>query len=192
LTGASTGPSLDGVLAAAEAISFRTPYQSDPTLRAQINSGQVRFVDMHLSLLPQQVRYGFFGPVNWAIVEAADLTRGGGIVLTSAVGAANTYLNKAEKILIELNAIHRLLDARYPERGRSAHPAGKSRSAATGPDRRFAGSIQRRRRYFSRTIPTNRRAIDGNDRANRVNVATLFGEMPWAFPKLSFRFNRAR
>ena len=106
LTGASTGPSLDGVLAAAEAISFRTPYQSDPTLRAQINNGQVRFVDMHLSLLPQQVRYGFFGPVHWAIVEAADLTRGGGIVLTSAVGAANTYLNKAEKVLIELNARH--------------------------------------------------------------------------------------
>jgi acetyl-CoA hydrolase len=66
----------------------------------------VRFVDMHLSLLPQQVRYGFFGPVHWAIVEAADLTRGGGIVLTSAVGAANTYLNSAEKILIELNARH--------------------------------------------------------------------------------------
>jgi len=61
---------------------------------------------MHLSLLPQQVRYGFFGPVHWAIVDAADLTRAGGIVLTSAVGAANTYLNKAEKILIELNARH--------------------------------------------------------------------------------------
>jgi len=45
LTGASTGPSLDGALAEAEAISFRTPYQSCPTLRKQINSGQVRFVD---------------------------------------------------------------------------------------------------------------------------------------------------
>ncbi len=41
LTGASTGPSLDGALAKAEAIRFRTPYQSDPTLRAQINSGKV-------------------------------------------------------------------------------------------------------------------------------------------------------
>ena len=30
LTGASTGPSLDGALAKAAAISFRTPYQSDP------------------------------------------------------------------------------------------------------------------------------------------------------------------
>lgn len=106
LTGASTGPSLDGALAQAEAIRFRTPYQSDPTLRKQINSGKVRFVDMHLSLLPQIVRYGFLGPVHWAIVEAADLTAGGGVLLTSSVGAANTYLKCAERILIEVNARH--------------------------------------------------------------------------------------
>lgn len=106
LTGASTGVSLDGALARAEAIRFRTPYQSDPTLRKQINQGKVRFVDMHLSLLPQQVRYGFFGKVNWAVLEACDMTRGGGVVLTSAVGAAPTYASVAEKILIELNDWH--------------------------------------------------------------------------------------
>jgi len=106
LTGASTGKSLDGALAEAEAISFRTPYQSDSTLRKQINSGQVKFVDMHLSLLPQIVRYGFLGPVHWAVVEACDILPGGGIVLSTAVGASNTYLRLAEKILIELNARH--------------------------------------------------------------------------------------
>lgn len=106
LTGASTGPSLDGVLAQAEAISFRTPYQSDPMLRAQINQGRVRFVDMHLSVLPQVVRYGFLGPIHWAVVEAADVTRGGGIVLTNSVGATPTYLHEAQRIFIELNAKH--------------------------------------------------------------------------------------
>jgi propionyl-CoA:succinyl-CoA transferase len=103
LTGASTGPSLDGALAKANAISFRTPYQSDPWLRAQINAGTTRFVDMHLSLLPQVVRYGFLGPVHWAVVEACDITAGGGIVLTTSVGAAPTFLNQADKVLIELN-----------------------------------------------------------------------------------------
>ena len=43
-------------------------------LRSQINSGKVRFVDMHLSMLPQAVRYGFLGKVHWAVVEACDLT----------------------------------------------------------------------------------------------------------------------
>jgi acetyl-CoA hydrolase len=106
LTGASTGRSLDGALAEAEAISFRTPYQSDKTLRAQINAGHVRFVDMHLSLLPQAVRYGFLGPVHWAVVEACDLSAGGGVVLTTSVGASNTFLRLADKVLIELNARH--------------------------------------------------------------------------------------
>jgi acetyl-CoA hydrolase len=106
LTGASTGPSLDGALAKAAAISFRTPYQSDPNLRARINAGETRFVDMHLSLMPQAVRYGFLGPVHWAVLEAADVTAGGGIVLTSSVGAAPTFANCAGRILLELNRYH--------------------------------------------------------------------------------------
>jgi acetyl-CoA hydrolase len=106
LTGASTGHSLDGALAKAKAISFRTPYQSDPGLRAQINAGTVRFVDMHLSMLPQMVRYGSLGPLHWAVVEACDITAGGGIVLSTSVGASPTFLNRADKILIELNRRH--------------------------------------------------------------------------------------
>ena len=57
VTGASTGASLDGALAKADAISFRTPYQSDPTLRQSINQGKTEFADVHLSLVPQQIRY---------------------------------------------------------------------------------------------------------------------------------------
>ena len=106
LTGASTGASLDGALAEAEAVGFRTPYQSSSILRRQINAGQVRFVDMHLSQLQQVVRYGFLGPVHWAVVEACDFTAAGGVVLTTSVGASNTYLRLAENILIELNAKH--------------------------------------------------------------------------------------
>ena len=106
LTGASTGPSLDGALAEAKAISFRTPYQSSSILRKQINAGHVRFVDMHISQLPQVVRYGFLGPVHWAVVEACDLTSAGGIVLTTSVGASTTVLRLAERVLIELNGKH--------------------------------------------------------------------------------------
>jgi acetyl-CoA hydrolase len=106
ITGASTHDQLDGALARAEAISFRTPYQSDPTLRRLINTGKSRFFDMHLSMLPQAVRYGFLGSMQWAIVEAAEVLSGGGIVLTTAVGAAPTFCTSAEKILIEINRFH--------------------------------------------------------------------------------------
>jgi propionyl-CoA:succinyl-CoA transferase len=106
LTGASTGPTIDGALAEAEAISFRTPYQQDAALRALINSGKVSFFDMHLSTLPQNVRYGFFGPLDWAIIEASDISAGGGVQLTTSVGAAPTFLSRAEKVVIELNIHH--------------------------------------------------------------------------------------
>jgi propionyl-CoA:succinyl-CoA transferase len=106
LSGASTGKSVDGALATADAISFRAPYQANSILRKKINAGEVHFVDMHLSMLPQQVRYGFFGPIDVAIVEAVDVTPAGGIVLSAGVGAANTYLRMAKKILIEVNAHH--------------------------------------------------------------------------------------
>ncbi len=106
LTGASTGDSLDGALARAHAISFRTPYQSNSALRARINERETRFFDMHLSLMPQAARYGFLGPMHWAVMEASDVTAGGGIVLTSSVGAAPTFCGLAGKILIELNHRH--------------------------------------------------------------------------------------
>lgn len=106
LTGASTGQSLDGELAAAEAISFRTPYQSSPELRKSINAGKTKFFDMHLSVLPQSVRYGFLGKVDWAIVEASSVTEDGEIVLTASVGAAPTFCTVADKIIVELNSYH--------------------------------------------------------------------------------------
>ena len=106
MTGASTGKSLDGALADADAVSFRTPYQSDPTLRKAINEGRTQFFDMHLSMAPQNIRYGFLGPVHYAVIEACDVSASGEITLTSGVGAAPTFCRVAEKIIIELNKHH--------------------------------------------------------------------------------------
>jgi succinate CoA transferase len=106
MTGASTGKSLDGALAQADAVLFRTPYQSDPDLRKSINEGRTAFYDMHLSMMPQAVRYGFLGPVSYAVIEACDVSESGEITLTSAVGAAPTFCRVADKIIIELNRFH--------------------------------------------------------------------------------------
>jgi acetyl-CoA hydrolase len=106
LTGASTGDSLDGELARADAIKFRTPYQSNKDLRQSINEGRTRFFDMHLSQIQQQVRYGFLGKMNWAVVEAADVANDGKVLLSTSVGAANTFLTQADKVIIEVNRHH--------------------------------------------------------------------------------------
>lgn len=106
ITGASTGPSLDGELARAEAEYFRAPFQTDPDLRRSINAGKVRFVDMHLSGVAKAVRTGVFGRVHWAIVEACDIEADGTIVLTSSVGVSPTLVHSADRVLIELNREH--------------------------------------------------------------------------------------
>lgn len=106
ITGASTGDSLDGVLARAEAVLFRTPYQSNKDLRNLINAGKADFFDAHLSVLAQNIRYGFFGKIDCAIIEACDVTPEGEITITSSVGITPTICNLADKIIIELNANH--------------------------------------------------------------------------------------
>lgn len=106
ITGASTGPSLDGVLAGSDAIKFRTPYQSDPELRKRINTGKTQFFDMHLSQLPQAVRYGFLGEMDWAVVEVCEIKPTGEATLTSSVGASPTFLHKAKRVILELNRRH--------------------------------------------------------------------------------------
>src|SRR5574344_2180482 len=73
-TGASTGDSLDGALARADAIAFRTPYQSNNDLKALLNAGNTDYFDMHLSHIAQELRYGFLGNIDVAVIEACDVT----------------------------------------------------------------------------------------------------------------------
>ena len=81
-TGASTGDSTDGALARANAVSFRTPYQSNKDMRTSLNNpGATEYFDMHLSQLAQELRYGFLPKPTFAILEACDLTEDGEIVL---------------------------------------------------------------------------------------------------------------
>lgn len=105
-SGASSGDLMDGVLARANAVKFRTPYQSNKDLRARINAHEAEYFDMHLSELAQDIRYGFLGQIDIAIIEAADVTEDGEIVLTSSVGIVPTIANLAKKIIIELNEYH--------------------------------------------------------------------------------------
>jgi succinate CoA transferase len=105
-TGASTGDSIDGVLARAHAIKFRTPYQSNADLRKELNSQSAHYFDLHLSELAQYLRYGFLPKPNIAILEACDITEDGKVYLTSAVGIAPTVAHLADKVFIELNSYH--------------------------------------------------------------------------------------
>ncbi|MBO8438891.1 MAG: acetyl-CoA hydrolase/transferase family protein [Bacteroidetes bacterium] len=102
-TGASSSDMLDGVLARAKAVKFRTPYQSNKSLREAINANEISYVDMHLSQLAQCLRYGFFGKLDFAIVEASKVYDDGRIIPCMGVGIAPTVCDLADKVIIELN-----------------------------------------------------------------------------------------
>lgn len=106
ITGASTGDSLDGSLARADAVGWRTPYQTNKDLRNAINAGKVKYFDLHLSEVAQEIRYGFLGHVDWAVIEACKVTDDGEITLTTSVGVSPTLCRVADKIIIELNDAH--------------------------------------------------------------------------------------
>ena len=105
-TGASTGESCDGVLTRAKAIRYRAPYTTNKDFRAAVNNGEIAYNDIHLSQMAQELRYGFMGKVNVAIIEACEVTDDGKIYLTAAGGIAPTVCRLADQIIVELNAAH--------------------------------------------------------------------------------------
>ena len=102
-TGASTSDNVDGVLSRANAINMRAPYQNVPDLRKRINAHDCHYNDRHLSEMAQEMRYGFYGDIDFAIIEAADINDKGEIILGTGVGNIPTYAHMAKKIFIELN-----------------------------------------------------------------------------------------
>jgi succinyl-CoA:acetate CoA-transferase len=103
-TGASTGPELDGALAMAGGIHLRLPYQSDPETRKRINAGEMEYMDIHLSHVAQFVEYGFLGKLDVALIEVTAVLEDGRLVPSSSIGNNKTWIEQAERVIIEVNA----------------------------------------------------------------------------------------
>ncbi|WP_298432339.1 acetyl-CoA hydrolase/transferase family protein [Ottowia sp.] len=103
-TGASTAPELDGALAKVDGIDLRLPYQSDPTVRAKINTGHMQYVDIHLSHVAQFVWFGFLGHLNVAVIEVAGVLPDGRLVCSTSVGNNKTWIDQADHVILEVNS----------------------------------------------------------------------------------------
>ena len=129
ITGASLGHDTDKMLAQANALARRMPFQVDTTLRRKINQGEIAFIDQHLSETAEQLRAGHIGPVDVAIIEAAAITESGAIVPTMSVGNSASFALQAKRIIIELNvgvpaAIEGLHDIYVPQDRPAREPIG--------------------------------------------------------------------
>lgn len=104
-TGASVGPEIEEALAAVHGVERRAPYYaaSNKSMKAEINTGEIKYTDLHLSEFAQQVNAGFFGPVDVAVVEALGITKEGNLILGTGVGNTPTFVRKAKKVIVEVN-----------------------------------------------------------------------------------------
>ncbi len=104
-TGASLGSDVDAVMAEAGIVRKRLPFQADPVMRKKINSGEMMFIDQHLSHTAEWIRSGVLDPIDYAIVEAVAVTEDGYIIPATSVGNSNIFVEYAKHVIIELNMV---------------------------------------------------------------------------------------
>lgn len=102
-TGASLGPAADQSMAEAGIINLRVPYQGNPVMRKKINTGEIYYIDQHVSHTAEEIRKGPLGKIDYAIIEAAAITEEGYIIPTGSVGNSPIFVEKSENVIIELN-----------------------------------------------------------------------------------------
>ncbi|MGN0955030.1 succinate CoA transferase [Dialister sp.] len=104
-SGASVGPEIEESLASVHGVEQRVPYYSagNKSMKEEINDGEIKYIDLHLSEFAQQVKAGFFGPVDVAVVEALAITKEGNLILGTGVGNTPTFVRMAKRVIVEVN-----------------------------------------------------------------------------------------
>ncbi|MCQ2106155.1 MAG: acetyl-CoA hydrolase [Fibrobacter sp.] len=103
-SGASTGESCDGALINANAIAVRAPYQSNAAIRSSANKGILNYLDIHLGLMGTRVREGYLPAPTTLILEVAHVYDDGRVILSTSGGNTVSFLEKAERIILEVNS----------------------------------------------------------------------------------------
>lgn len=106
-TGASTNDYVDGALTRASAVNMRMPYQGCADTRKASNDGSINFYDPHLSHVSQDMRYGFVGDLDVAIIEVTEMNPEGEVVLGAGLGMSATIARLAKKVIIEYSSYYR-------------------------------------------------------------------------------------
>jgi succinyl-CoA:acetate CoA-transferase len=63
----------------------------------------MQYTDVHLSHVAQMAWEGFFGDLDVAIVEVSGITQDGRLVPSSSVGNNKTWLDRADRVILEVN-----------------------------------------------------------------------------------------
>lgn len=102
ISAVSFGEHLDGALCKAHAVSFHTAFQDDRDMRRAINSGEVGFIDCHLSQLASKIRRGEYGKIDYAIIEVVRVGEHGELYPVFSGGINDVMIEVADHVLVEI------------------------------------------------------------------------------------------
>eukprot|EP01080_Neovahlkampfia_damariscottae_P001756 gene1756-525_t len=103
--GASVGAEIEDRWAKLDMTMQRWPFISGKEMAKKINSGEINMGDAHLSSFAKGFEYGNYSKhkLHIGIIEATEITAEGGIVLSGGVGISPEVIQRAEKLIIEVN-----------------------------------------------------------------------------------------
>ena len=140
LSGASTGEELDNDWAECGIIARRAPYMTSKALRAAVNGAaeqEIAYTDIHLGEFAQNARFGFYGRIHVALIEAAAITAEGNLIPTTAVGCSQTWIDLADKVIVELNLRQSAALEGFHDIYRAADPPRREPIPLTAPGQRI-------------------------------------------------------
>ncbi len=97
------GNEVDGELAKLNAVHRRLSHQAQPSMAKAINEGKILYADMGACGYATQVRYGFFGEIDLAVVEAVAITEEGFIVPSTTPSDVPSLVREAKQVIVEIN-----------------------------------------------------------------------------------------
>lgn len=138
ISGGSVGREIDSQLIDSGAIDRRFPYQAQPESRDAINDGQVWFHDRHVSRLSDEVAFDQLGSIDLAIVEAIAVGDGW-FVPSMAIGPTPSYVERAERLIVEVNIAQPLSLQAFHDIYRLEAPPNRGPIPLTNPGGRIGG-----------------------------------------------------
>lgn len=103
LSAGPLGPEVEDNLVDAGGIGTRIGAVGTEKMRAAVNRGDVRFIEGKGGQLPLQVKRGWYGPVDMAVVEAIGITQEGHIIPATAVYDSPEWIDAAACVIVEIN-----------------------------------------------------------------------------------------
>jgi succinyl-CoA:acetate CoA-transferase len=100
---APLGPEIDGELVEAGIIRKRLCHQANRAMARAINNEETLYADMGPYQFANQVRYGFLGGLDLAVIEAVQIEEGGEIIPSTCLAECPTLLKAAQRVVVEIN-----------------------------------------------------------------------------------------